>query len=184
MSEKYKVIAHDQPHFITLTIVGWVDLFTRPVYTNIIDESLNFCIESKGLVVHAYVYMTNHLHLIISSKKEDINNIIRDFKKYTAKKLIKAILEHPESRRKWLLNQFSYEAKRIKRNSKYKVWKDGYHPVLLDTYKKWGQRLNYLHYNPVAAQFVYHERDWKNSSYATYEEGNHTLTNVKVTPLK
>ena len=183
MSQKYKVVAHDQPNFITLTIVGWVDLFIRPVYTNILDESLNFCIQQKGLVVHAYVYMTSHLHLIISSKKEDIDNIVRDFKKHTAKKLIEAILEHPESRREWLMNKFSFEAKRLKRNSKYKVWKDGFHPVMLDTYKKWEQKLNYIHNNPVNAQFVYHERDWKNSSYAAYEEGSLEQTNVKVTPL-
>lgn len=183
MSEKYKVVDHGKPNFITLTLIGWVDLFIRPVYTHIIDESLNFCIKSKGLVVHAYVYMTSHLHLIVSSQKEDINAIIRDFKKHTSKKLIEAIKEHPESRREWLLNKFAFEAKRVKRNSKYKLWKDGFHPVILDTHKKWEQRVNYIHYNPVDAQFVYHERDWRNSSYAAYEEGNPEQTNVKVTPL-
>ena len=55
--------------------------------------------------------------------------------------------------------------------------------MLLDTYKKWEQRVNYIYYNPVDAQFVYHERDWKNSSYAAYEEGNLEQTNIKVTPL-
>ena len=183
MSEKYKVIEQDKPYFITLTIVGWVDLFVRPVYTQILDESLNYCVKSKGLIVHAYVYMTSHLHLIVSSQKEDINYITRDFKKYTSKKLIEAILEHPESRREWLLNKFAFEAKRINRNSKFKLWKDGFHPVILDTYKKWEQRVNYIHYNPVDAQFVYHERDWRNSSYAAYEEGNLEQTNIKVTPL-
>ena len=74
-------------------------------------------------------------------------------------------------------------AKGVKRNKKYKLWCDGFHPVLLDTYKKWELRVNYIHYNPVDAQFVYHERDWKNSSYAAYEEGNLEQTNIKVTPL-
>ena len=37
MSERYKVIEHDQPNFITLTIVGWVDLFVRTVYTKILE---------------------------------------------------------------------------------------------------------------------------------------------------
>ena len=183
MSEKYKVIKHDQPNFITLTIVGWVDLFVRPIYTKILDESFEYCITSKDLLIHAYVYMTSHLHLIVSSQKEDINTIIRDFKKHTSKKLIEAIIEHPESRREWLLNKFTYEAKRIKRNTKYKVWRDGFHPVILDTYKKWEQRVNYIHHNPVDEQFVYHERDWKNSSYAAYEERNREQTNIKVHPL-
>ncbi|MDB2339884.1 hypothetical protein N9V60_00145 [Flavobacteriaceae bacterium] len=56
MSEKYKIIFHDKPNFITLTVVGWVDLFIRPVYTQILDESFRYCIKSKGLLIHAYVY--------------------------------------------------------------------------------------------------------------------------------
>ena len=101
----------------------------------------------------------------------------------TSKKLIEAILEYPESRREWLLNQFTFEPKRLKRNSNYKVWKDGFHPVLPDTCNKCEQRVNYIHYNPVAAQFVYHQRDWKNSSHPACEEGDPEQTNVRVMPL-
>ncbi len=54
---------------------------------------------------------------------------------------------------------------------------------LLDNYKKIEQRINYIHYNPVAAGFVYHERDWKNSSFSAYEEGNREIPNVKVNVL-
>ena len=96
MSERYKVIEHDQPNFITLTIVGWVDLFVRPVYTKILDESFQYCITSKGLLIHAYVYMTSHLHLIVSSQKEDINTIIRDFKSIRAKNLLKPLKNIPK----------------------------------------------------------------------------------------
>jgi hypothetical protein len=32
------------------------------------------------------------------------------------------------------------------------------------------QRVNYIHYNPVEAQIVFHERDYVNSSYKNYEE--------------
>ncbi|WP_240643027.1 transposase [Sinomicrobium pectinilyticum] len=106
------------------------------MYTNILDDSLNYCIGHKGLVVHAYVYMTSHLHLIVSSTGEELQNIVRDFKKFTSKQIITGIKEHPESRREWLLNKFSYAVKRTGRGKHYKVWKDGFHPVLLDTIKK------------------------------------------------
>ncbi|WP_348797542.1 hypothetical protein [Flavobacterium adhaerens] len=53
MSEKYKVIDSTIPTFITITVVDWVDLFIRPIYCNILDESLNYCIKEKGLSVHA-----------------------------------------------------------------------------------------------------------------------------------
>ena len=58
MSEKYKVIDNNVPTFITLTLVGWVDLFIRRKYTELLDNSLSYCINNKGLKVHAYVYMT------------------------------------------------------------------------------------------------------------------------------
>jgi len=47
MSEKYKVIDSTVPTFITITVIDWVDLFVRPVYYNILDESLNYCIKKK-----------------------------------------------------------------------------------------------------------------------------------------
>jgi hypothetical protein len=67
MSEKYKVIDSTVPTFITITVVDWVDLLVRPVYCNILDDSLNYCIKEKGLSVHAYVYMTSHIHLILTT---------------------------------------------------------------------------------------------------------------------
>ena len=183
MSEKYKVIDSTVPTFITITVVDWVDVFIRPIYTRILDDALNYCTKEKGLVVHAYVYMTSHLHLIVTSLKEELQNIVRDFKKHTSKKLIEVIKEYPESRREWLLNKFSYAAKRTNRATNYKLWQDGFHPVLLDTIKKIEQRVSYIHHNPVVGGFVFHERDWVNSSYAFYEEGNKEIPNVKTKAL-
>ena len=183
MSHKYKVIDSAQPTFITITVVDWVDLFIRSEYTKILDASLNYCIQNKGLRVHAYVYMTSHLHLIVTSEEVALQDIIRDLKKFTSKRIIEAIKEYPESRREWLLKKFSFAAKRTKRGVNYKFWKDGYHPVLLNTFKKIEQRVNYIHYNPVAARFVYHERDWINSSYCVYEESNRETPGVSVEPL-
>ncbi|MFN7100562.1 MAG: transposase [Flavobacterium sp.] len=51
---------------------------------------MNYCIKEKGLSVHAYVYMTSHIHLIVSAFEGELQNVIRDFKKYTSKRLIKS----------------------------------------------------------------------------------------------
>jgi REP element-mobilizing transposase RayT len=174
MSERYKVIDSNAPTFVTLTVVDWVDLFTKPIYCKILDESLNYCAENKGLNVHAYVYMTSHIHMIVSSDGMDLQEIMRDFKKYTSKSIIQAIHEHPESRREWLLNKFSYAADRIKRGKNYKVWKDGFHPVILDTPIKLEQRINYIHQNPRELQLVDHEQHWINSSYLAYTDEPYT----------
>jgi REP element-mobilizing transposase RayT len=182
MSERYKVIDSSIPTFVTITIVDWVDLLTKPVYCKILDESLNYCIENKGLRVHAYVYMTSHLHMIVSSHENDLQDIIRDFKKYTSKRMLQAIEEYPESRREWLLNKFSYAADRIKRGKNYKVWKVGYHPVILDTPEKLEQRIKYIHENPMELQLVEHARHWINSSYLAYTDELY-LPNIKLAVL-
>jgi len=107
MSQRYKVIDSTQPTFVTLTIIDWVDLFVRLIYFKILDDSLNYCIKNKGLNVNAYVYMSSHILMIISSHDNHLQDIIRDFKKHTSIQIIKAIKEYPESRRDWLLNKFS-----------------------------------------------------------------------------
>lgn len=113
MSEKYKLIDSSKPTFITLTLVGWVYVFIRRKYINLLDESLAYCIQNKGLKVHTYLYMTSHIHLIVTSDNDELQDIFRYFKKYTSKKLINLISENGESRKEWLLNKFAFEAKRV-----------------------------------------------------------------------
>jgi len=70
--------------------------------------------------------MPSHLHLIARADgKFTLPEIIRDFKKYTANKIIKQIEEEPESRREWMLEYFRKVGKPLKRVKKYKFWQDG-----------------------------------------------------------
>ena len=169
MSEKYKVGDSQIPHFITFTIIDWVDLLTRLVYKEIIIDSFNYCIKNKGLIVHAYCIMPSHVHAIISSSGSDLNEIVRDLKKFTSKALIKAIQETSESRGKWLLNKFKYAAKRLKRGVNYKVWQDGFHPIELNSNQLQTQKLSYTHHNPVVEGYVFKDSEWVYSSAAAYE---------------
>ena len=82
MSSKYKVGEDEIPHFVTFSVVGWIDVFSREQYKELFVGSLKYCQENKGLVLHAWVIMTNHVHLIISSNTNKIEHIVRDVKKY------------------------------------------------------------------------------------------------------
>ena len=55
MSGKYRVRDTDKAYFITLTVVEWIDLFTRPNHKDTIIDSLKYCQSEKGLELHAYV---------------------------------------------------------------------------------------------------------------------------------
>ena len=105
MSSKYQISDHEALHFITFSTVEWVDVLSRPIYKDVIIESLKYCIQTKGLNLHAFVIMNNHVHLIASAKQgHKLTDILRDFKKHTSKTILKEIENNPkESRKRWML---------------------------------------------------------------------------------
>ena len=64
----YKIRNPAAIHFITFAVVEWVDIFTRKQYRDIVLESIKYCQAEKGLLLHAWCIMSNHLHLIASAK--------------------------------------------------------------------------------------------------------------------
>jgi REP element-mobilizing transposase RayT len=175
MSSKYKVGEDAIAHFVTFSTVGWIDVFSRECYKEIFVESLEYCQENKGLKLHAWVIMTNHVHLIISSETNKLEHIIRDLKKFTSKQIIKAIQENnSESRKEWMLNILRYTGKQNNNNTEFQFWRQDYHPIELDTAEKFKERLDYLHNNPVTAGIVWESWHYKFSSaidYYTEEKG-------------
>lgn len=170
--DRYKISNQNSVYFFTLTVVEWIDLFTRKEYCIIFTDSLNYCIKEKGLVVYAYVIMSNHVHLICSAKEPNkLSHVLRDLKKYTSKQFIKVMNEIGESRKDWLLNKFSFEAKRTRRAENYKIWRDDNHAIELGDYIDVEQKINYIHLNPVKALIVREEADYIFSSAIDYTDG-------------
>ena len=170
MSSKYKFYNPDGIYFVTFAVVRWVDVFTRDIYREIILDSLRYCQRNKGLILHAYVIMTNHLHLIISRGGDLLlENVMRDFKKFTSSQLIKAIKENPqESRKEWMLEIFATEGRKNPNNRFYQFWQQNNHPIELITNKMMDQKLDYLHNNPVVQGFVKCAKDFPWSSRSNY----------------
>jgi putative transposase len=181
MSSKYKVGEDAIPHFVTFSVVGWIDVFSREQYKELFIESLRYCQENKGLVLHAWVIMTNHVHLIISSNDSKLEHIVRDLKKYTSKQILKAIQENnTESRKEWMLNIFSFTGRNNNNNKEYQFWKQDYHPIELDTSEKMKQRLDYLHENPVRSGLVWEPWHYKYSSAIDYYTNENGLLKVEL----
>lgn len=49
-------------YFLTLTVIEWINIFTKHEYFEVLVNNLRFY-QKKGLRIHGYVLMTNHLHL-------------------------------------------------------------------------------------------------------------------------
>ena len=54
---RYKILDQNGLNFLTLTIVEWIDLFTRPVYSDIVIESLRYCQKEKDLMIFGYALL-------------------------------------------------------------------------------------------------------------------------------
>ena len=169
MSTKYKATTTEEAFFITITTVGWIDIFTRLNQKNNIIKALHYCQKNKGLEIYAYCIMSSHIHLLCKGTEGFIlSDIIRDFKKFTSKKIVQTVLDEPESRREWMLDYFKKCCEYLKRDQTYKVWQDGYHAEIVETNWFIQQKVNYIHNNPVKDKIVSFPEDYYYSSARNY----------------
>jgi putative transposase len=160
-----------------LTIVDWVDIFTRKVYKEVIVDALKYSIQEKNLELYAWVIMSNHIHLVACvNSPNQLSDFLRDFKKFTSKQIIEEIKEGNESRKDWLLDHFSFEAKRSRRARYYKLWRDGNHAMDLKNFDiDILQKIDYIHENPVRAGLVEYPEHYIHSSATDYNGKNGLL---------
>ncbi len=176
MSMKYKFTDQSRLYFVSFATVYWIDIFTRRIYKDILVESLDYCQKNKGLEVYAWCIMTNHVHLIIGTVDKPLQDIMRDLKRYTSKKLLKTIEENPtESRRELLLWMMKEAGKKNPNNEKYQLWQQDNHPIEIQDVDMFEQKLIYLHNNPVEAGFVDEAWEYLYSSAKDYSGGKGLL---------
>jgi putative transposase len=101
----YKIRNQAAIHFITFAVVGWIDVFTRKDYRDILLDSIRFCQRDKGLEVYSWCIMSNHVHLIVSARNNNLSDVLRDFKKFTSKKIITAIEANTKESRETVVSR-------------------------------------------------------------------------------
>lgn len=164
MSEKYK------PHvgglyFVTFSVVGWIDVFIRREYQDFLVENIRFCQKNKGLELFCYCILPSHVHWIARRSQGRLSDLLRDFKSFTAKELVKLIRNNPvESRKEWMLQQFWHHGSVSPQKQEYQIWKHDNHPFWLESAWMIDQKENYIHNNPVEAGFVNEPHEWRLSS--------------------
>jgi len=157
MPSKYVISDHQAPHFITFATVQWVDALSRPLYKDIIVESLRYCQNEKGLILYAWCVMSNHIHLIVAAQEGcNLSDILRDDENLQ------------ESRRKWMLWLFRSAGEKNSNNVKYQFWQQDNRPIELSTNAMKDQQLDYLHNNPVTEGLVCEAEYYPYSSAMDY----------------
>jgi len=183
MEGGYKITDQFAMYYLTFTLVGWVDLFTRRQCSQILIDSFKYCKENKGLILYAYVIMGSHVHLLAAAMEgsSGLSAIVRDFKSHTSRKIIEWITDNnKESRRDWLDMVFKYHGKYNSNNEKYQVWKQDNRPMQCVTPWFTLQKLNYIHNNPVKAGIVDHAEDYRFSSARNYAGRKDVVLDVQL----
>jgi len=148
-------------HFVTITVIEWIDILTNKEYFKIITNSLKYCRKNKGLLLYEYVIMTNHIHLIIAAKESyKLSQIISDFKKHTSREILKLLAK---DNRKYILGllKTSYYKKKDYENQ---IWQRENFPEPIETENFFESKVNYIHYNSVKKDYVEKPEDWVYSS--------------------
>lgn len=152
-------------YYITTVVYARLPIFKRPSFIIPLYDSLNYYRYKQDFRLIGYVIMPDHLHLLIwSQDKATVANVMRDFKTFTAKRIIRQA--EVEGNQNWL-EQFSRAGQATGR-SDHKVWQDSYWEVDIFSAKFVRQKLNYIHRNPVAAGLVDAPEAYPYSSYRNY----------------
>ncbi len=159
---RYKFTQTDAPHFMTLTVLHWIPIFTRPEAVEIMFDTLRYLMR-EGLTVYSYVVLENHLHLIAQCPQL-AKNIAR-LKSYTAKQLL-AYLQ--KNNVKTILDQLAFYKKAHKGDRNLQFWQEGVHPELIQGDVMMRQKTDYIHQNPVKRGYVELAEHWRYSSARNY----------------
>ena len=126
--------------------------------------------------------MSSHIHLIFRSAEGPKPELmIGDFKRFTSKAIVKAIIENPkESRKELLLKQFLKAGNKSSNVNKYQFWRHDNHPIELWSNKVIDEKIDYVHNNPVEEGYVFKPEDYLYSSATDYAGAKGLLDNVIV----
>lgn len=152
-------------YYVTTVVYGRLPIFTTPSFIIPLYDSLNFYRCQYDFSLLGYVIMPDHIHLLIWPQGESIlSDFMRDFKKFTAVRLIRQT--KVEKRQDWLA-AFQKAGQETGR-AEQKVWQDDYWDKIIYSEKFLRQKLNYIHRNPCRAGLVEDPRAYPYSSFRNY----------------
>lgn len=139
-------------------------IFSKPELVTILLDSLRFLQAQQRLTLYSYVIMENHLHLVASA--ENLSKEIANFKSFTARSIVDWLNAHqPQSY--WLARMETAKLKH-KTGQRYQLWQEGSHPQMIFSEAMLGQKVDYIHNNPVKRGYVDEPAHWRYSSCRNY----------------
>ncbi len=134
----------DYLYFVTTSTERHIHIFKHEAIIRIILDSWHFLRTSERMKLFAFVVMPTHVHFIGKfSQEHPLSDVIRDFKRHTARQIIRQIQVKKNAA---LLGVFQSINKDDRQE--FKVWEDGYDARDIFTPDFLQQKMEYIHYNP------------------------------------
>ena len=140
--------------------------------------AINNACEKLDFSVIAYVFMPNHAHLLVGSRKKEysISDFLKSVKQPVGRKEINYFRKNKPEMLKYLATGQEHD--------KYRFWQDGggYDRNIIrnETLK---HSIDYINKNPVRAELVEDARDWKWSSAGFWLENREGVIPIDISWL-
>ena len=178
-------------HFITIKTHNNKPVFINEKLCGILISNLNYYRRQLRFKLLAYVIMPDHFHAIIwwdaeKYRELNISKIMRSLKSHTAREIIdlstgsrgpltsavnKCLGQVTQTTRK------KYPHRRIS-EQKYRLWQPSFYDFNIYSEKKFQQKLDYIHNNPVRAKIVEKPEDYKFSSFRNIFYNDHSIIKI------
>jgi putative transposase len=132
-------------HFITFSCYQRRPYLNHDRAYTLFEETLEVLRQRHGFFLFGYVLMPEHVHLLLSEPtQQSLAGTLRVLKGETSKQL---------------------------KGDRVQFWHRRYHDFNVLTYRKFTEKLRYLHRNPVKRGLVEDPVDWPWSSFRHYLQG-------------
>jgi putative transposase len=150
-------------YFFTATINSWQPLLEREERKQVLIESLKFLCTTKRILLHGFVIMPNHFHLVLTlGEDETTSKIQTSILQFTSRQIIRQLIAKNE-----LIELMNYKS--TQRDRIYHIWERRAFWKHLENTRIVEQKLNYVHQNPLTEKWALCESienyPWSSASY-------------------
>jgi REP element-mobilizing transposase RayT len=158
MTQDFQISRDSQALFITLNTQHRLPIFKKDEMNLVLASAIDEARRSANLLLFAYVFMVDHIHLLTDQPKPP-SDVIRFIKGITAHRVIDYLKEknYEES-----LAKLRHEVR--DRNYRYSLWQKEKNVLPIFSEGMFMQKVNYIHNNPVKAGLVEQAVDYRWSS--------------------
>ena len=179
-------------HFVTTRTFKKYPFFKEEKCCDLFLENLEFYRVKFDLKIYAYCIMPDHVHLLIYFNLDKYHNltiskIMQNIKSATARQIINYYKASPGSREPLLSARIpgteqglraTQTRKGDKRGLKYRIWQPGFYDFNIYSDKKFNEKLDYIHENPIKAGLVDDISKYKYCSWRNYEMSDHSIFKI------